>query len=193
LQDNSDRIWIGGTAGINIIDFKKATISHLWKDQGLDSSSPIPALLLDREGKVWMGTENGMAYSFDEKLGLLEKFHVADGPNVIYNLLEDKKGQIWMGTITGGCYFINPLQGRFGNFTETEGLGSNGVWSILEDLNGQIWIGTVNGIDVYDPASKTIKHIGKAQGLLDDRTTVLYQDRRGQIWARWKWFGYKHY
>ncbi|MEI9943883.1 MAG: two-component regulator propeller domain-containing protein [Chitinophagaceae bacterium] len=187
LQDEHDRIWIGGDSGVNIINIKEKTIKKIGKEQGFDS--PVASLARDKEGKVWMGTQNGLVYFFDEENNLFEKMNVTPGANnIIYNLFVNNAGQIWMGTTVGGCYFINTLYGRPGNFTKADGLGDNNVWAVLEDKRGLIWLGTYNGIDIYNPATKLIKHIGPEQGLYE-RNSHLLEDSKGQIWTCGSNFG----
>ncbi|MGE5106734.1 MAG: two-component regulator propeller domain-containing protein [Sphingobacteriales bacterium] len=183
MQDKEDRIWLGGDGGINIIDLAKGTIKLLWKDQGILPANFMSGLMQDKEGTIWIGSGNGMAYAFDEKSGRIERLKIVVGAgNIVYSFLEDKQGQIWMGTVNTGCVFLNRNNGRPGNFSKADGLGDNSMWSIKEDGNGNIWIGSRGGVDIYNPISKTIKHLGKEQGLLNEVNTNLLVDSKGRIW-----------
>ena len=184
MQDKEDRIWLGGDGGINIIDFKKATIKLLWKDQGILVDGFISGFMQDNDGKIWIGTSKGTAYVLEEKSEMMEKFNIVPGQNnIIYSFLKDNHSQIWIGSVNIGCYFINLNNGRPGNFTKADGLGDNSMWSIKEDLQGNIWIGSRGGIDVYNSATKTIKHLGMKQGLPSEINTSLLVDSKDRIWS----------
>jgi signal transduction histidine kinase/ligand-binding sensor domain-containing protein len=183
IQDKSGRILLGGQGGVNIIDTKKGSIKLLWKDQGLPDAVNT-GLLEDKKGTFWIGNNIGQAFAFDEKKGTLETLKITNAGNAaMYSLIEDQNGQVWIGSTAAGSYYLDINNGRPGNFTKADGLGNNSIWSIKEDRNGYYWIGTREGIDVYDPATKTIKHIGKEQGLLNDVNTKLELDNLGRIWS----------
>jgi signal transduction histidine kinase len=184
FQDNKDRIWVGGDGGVDIIDLKSKNIKHLGKDQGLETPHFIIGLTEDKEGKMWIGNDTGAVYTFDEKNNLLQKLNVNIGRfNNVYNIFEDSGGQVWLGSMSGSSYIFNAKNGRPASITKNEGLGSNNVWNIVKHSNGSVWIGTYDGIDIYDPQAKTIKHLGKEQGLINERNTDLTEDNQKQIWA----------
>ncbi|MBK9335609.1 MAG: hypothetical protein IPM98_03050 [Lewinellaceae bacterium] len=59
------------------------------------------------------------------------------------------------------------------------------VLSILEDKNGWLWIGSMSGLDIYDPATGTVRHFetGKGAGSLPmNFLWNLSQSRDGIIW-----------
>ncbi|HSB93116.1 MAG TPA: two-component regulator propeller domain-containing protein, partial [Flavitalea sp.] len=183
-KDGNEKIWIGTDSGVNIIDANRKTIKYFGKEQGLLYNRLIAEIDQDSEGLIWIGTYDGKLYSFDEEQRLLEKFELAADPqSLVYNIFTGSDGQIWIGTVRGGGYIFNSINGRPGNFSKADGLGDNRVWDLLEDAQGQIWIGTYHGIDIYDPAQRTIKHLSKDQGLLNDRNTTLYEVEPGEIWA----------
>jgi signal transduction histidine kinase/streptogramin lyase len=184
FQDNKGRIWLGGDGGVDIIDLKLKNIKHLWKDQGIEPSKFICGLMQDKAGNMWIGSDTGTVYTFDEKNNLLQKLNVNIGPfNDVYNFLEDAGGQLWMGSIRGSSYIFNSRNGRPASITKNEGLGDNNVWNVFKHSSGSIWIGTFKGIDIYDPQTKTIKHLGKEQGLINERNTDLIEDNQKQVWS----------
>ena len=182
-QDREGKIWIGNGGGVQIINGAKTTISQFTQEQGLKESLGISNVYQDKAGKIWLGTDNGFMYSFDESKKEIEKFEINKGNQILFNLLEDKQGQIWTATIQGGLYKLDPKNGRPGNYGIADGLTSNEVWSTLETKDGKIWIGTYNGIDVYDPKTQTLKHLGVEQGLVNVRNSKLIEDSKGRIWS----------
>jgi signal transduction histidine kinase/ligand-binding sensor domain-containing protein len=183
-QDREGRIWIGiGDGGVQIINRDKTTISQLSGAQGLNDSISVSAIYQDKIGKMWLGTNNGLLYSFNESKKELEKFYIDKAGQIIFKITEDQQGQIWTAIVQGGLHKLDPKNGRPGNYGLADGLTSNEVWATLEAKDGKIWIGTYNGIDVYDPKTQSLKHLGIEQGLVNARTSSLVQDSRGRIWA----------
>lgn len=190
LEDELGRIWMAGTDGINIYDKKTATMKYLGKEQGLGSFRFISEMLLDRSGKVWVGTDSGTVYAIQEKSGSIERIHGADGPFTIINhMFEDKYGQLWFGSQRNGSFVLNANGGRPANISTPNGLSNNAIWTVHETASKDIWLGTVDGVDLISPTEKSIRHIGKEQGLHHERTTTLYEDQQGQIWCFGNQFG----
>jgi signal transduction histidine kinase/ligand-binding sensor domain-containing protein len=182
-QDREGKIWIGSQGGAQIINGAKTIISQLSQKQGLKESGGISNIYQDKVGKIWLGSDNGLLFSFDESKKEIEKFEINKGRQILFNILEDKQGQLWTASIQGGLYKLNPKNGRPGNYGVPDGLTSNEVWSTLETNDGKIWIGTRNGIDVYDPKTQTMKHLGVEQGLVNLVNTRLIEDSKGRIWS----------
>ena len=186
FQEESGRIWITSNAGYNILNPSKNTISSYSKQQGLDDKNQYINIFKDSSGTFWLGTANGIIYSLNEETGQLEKYNVTNASSqVIFNIIEDIQGDIWVSIIQGGLYKIDQNTGRPGNFTKNNGLSSNSVWTTLETSDGKIWIGTYEGIDIYDPETRTIKHLGTEQGLLSNSNSRLFEDSKGRVWSNY--------
>ncbi len=139
-QDNNGTIWMGHyKKGISFYhnSFDKfVNIDHA-------ECKDINAILEDRKGDIWLGTDgNGLYLAEIMQKGKIKKLPTPN--NVIVSLLEDRKGRVWIGTYLSGlfCY----ANGHFSNFTkENSRLAANDIWNIEEDRYGNIWIGTLGG------------------------------------------------
>ena len=181
--DKQHRIWVGLDSGVSIIDNNRHVISNIDSTQGLPNV-PIGAIRTASDGITWFGSFDGKLYSFNEAQKQLETYQITDvNFSIIYNITESADRQLWIGSIRGGGYVLNLANGRPGNFSKTNGLTDNRVWSLLEDSSGRIWMGSYNGIDIYDPRLKIIRHLGRETGLAGDRNTTLYEVQPGEIWA----------
>lgn len=188
MEDQDGHLWVGGGDGAHIIDFDKGTIQRISEKQGVEGA--VFGLLQDRTGTVWAATDKGKAYAINLKRGEIEEFTVGPANGALYSIWEDTEGQLWFGSAPNlGSYVINLNRGRAGSFTTADGLGSNVVWATLEDLDGRIWLGTTNGIDIYDPTTGMIRHLGIEQGLPVRVMNHLYLDKSGQIIAFGNNFG----
>ncbi|MGB5363919.1 MAG: two-component regulator propeller domain-containing protein [Aureibaculum sp.] len=184
IEDNNGKIWISGGRGVAILNKNKTEISYLTGQNGLDRFFGNSEAYQDGQGKFWLGTPNGVVFSYSESNGLIEKYKVTDAPGQwMFNMIEDDQGQLWVSVAQGGLHMINTRQGRPANFDTEDGLASNDIWDTEEAKDGKIWFGSNQGIDVYDPVKNTIQHLGKAQGLIDDGNTRLMEDSNGRIWA----------
>jgi signal transduction histidine kinase/ligand-binding sensor domain-containing protein len=183
-EDKANRLWIGTGIGATVLNADRTASSNYLNSDLFENMEAVASIYQDTSGSIWMGGTNGIMYQYNESKKIFQKFVISSGPSqVILKIIEDKQGQIWAAVAQGGLYKIDPRTGRPGNFFTADGLTSNAVWNTLEATDGKIWIGTYEGIDIYDPATKTVKHLGKVDGLISDSNARLMQDSKGKIWA----------
>lgn len=104
-------------------------------------------ILVDNYGRVWVGTERGLARfdgtwnSFRQQLG--------NGDSEVHCLKMDLSGQIWIGTNVGlvridpASDLNDPANWKIYTTVNTgSGLVSNRIKAIAFDSNSRIWIGT---------------------------------------------------
>ncbi len=99
----------------------------------------IQAIMADREGSLWIGTNGGLARWVD---GEVQKLPVTDplaGASIL-SLFEDREGNVWVGTETAGLHIFRDT--RFRSIGAHEGLSSDATTTVAEDEAGKLWIGT---------------------------------------------------
>lgn len=101
--------------------------------------SRIDTLLADREGSVWIGTNDGLARWNG---GQLQKLPVNDplASASVLSLMEDREGNLWVGTENAGLHVLRDR--RFRALGSRDGLSSNQITAVVEDAAGTIWVGT---------------------------------------------------
>ena len=183
-EDKNGRFWIPNQFGAIVFDAERTTISEFKISSLFEDPGAIVSVYQDESDSFWFGSTNGMMYQWDKEKGIMQRFGITNSPShaMVYTL-EDGQGQIWAAAPQGGLYRIDPKTGRPGNFTISDGLNSNAIWNTLEAKDGKMWIGSFEGIDIYDPEAKTIKHLGASEGLVSERNSRLKQDSNGRIWA----------
>jgi signal transduction histidine kinase/ligand-binding sensor domain-containing protein len=189
MQEPDGDIWFlpagsdNQTGGLSKLSLNNGTIKHIATtdlDERLKGGAVLTSFLKDKKGKLWISTNTGIILVFDEKAGTIEKLDIVPGfGNFITKMFEDSQGQTWIGTIASGSYIINHKDGRPGNFSKAQGLGDKNVWGLKEDSKERIWIGTYDGIDVFDPKTQTIKHMGTREGLSMKRSDKFIEDKHG--------------
>jgi hypothetical protein len=140
-------------------------------------SQPITALISDRSGNVWAGTEERGLARWDG--GEWTAYTIADGlPDMrVVALFEDSGGRLWVATGNGLGYF--PADRSAFRRIGAAGAPALPVTAFEEDSEGRIWLGTPRGPAAWreDGAFEI------AQGLAGRRIVSLARARDGEIWA----------
>ncbi|HBY87557.1 MAG TPA: GGDEF domain-containing protein, partial [Colwellia sp.] len=169
IQDNQGLLWFGTAEnGVMRYDSRKVTLFEFdsTSANGL-SHNDAGNLMLDRNGRIWIGTWGGGANLYEPETGKFQQF-INDplrmdsiSSNRIQSLFHDKDGGIWLGSYDHG---LNRYLGN-NNFEHIKkddavesGLSHNRIWDI-EDNDGQsLWIATSFGLNLYDKNNKTFSH-----------------------------------
>jgi len=165
---------------------------QLWatiaKEDGLPSES-VFALLFDRDGNLWIGTERGVAlFSGTDQQGKIasrrwiKTFTTRDGlaADAVFAIAQDREGRLWFGTWGGGA---SRYDGKsFRTFTkEKDGLANNDVRAIAQDREGRLWFGTWGGgASRYD--GQSFRTFTAGDGLAGNYMYAIAQDREGRLW-----------
>ncbi|MFQ6041580.1 MAG: two-component regulator propeller domain-containing protein, partial [Candidatus Poribacteria bacterium] len=144
----------------------------------------VDAMLQDRHGYLWLGTNAGLCRYDGTKF---ITYTTADGlvGNFIVAICEDHRGRLWIGTAQDG---ISCYDGKeFTNYTTAHGLADNRVWCICEDRNGHLWIGTVGGgVSRFDGERFTRILANSAttteDGLAGNNVRAICEDQQGRLW-----------
>ena len=169
-----------------------------WESYALIDGLPdinVLAILEDKEGYLWFGTEDGGVSRYDGQSFVT--FTTEDGlaGNCVTSILEDREGYLWFGTggwdIEGGG--VSRYDGQnFVTFTTEDGLAHNNVWSILEDREGNLWFGTFGGgVSRYDGSSFVT--LTTENGLASNDVRAIVEDRDGHLWFGAYWGGVSRY
>ncbi len=141
---------IAVVASIPLEPLTEAGWSRLTTADGL-TSNEITALAQDHEGRIWIGTDQGISV-FDGEISYT--FTTADGllGNSITALSMDMDGQMWIGSAPnkaspGGLTVCDGLM-WFHQLTE-DVTSLSYVLALYEDHQGRMWIGG-DGLTLYD-------------------------------------------
>lgn len=179
-EDKSGTLWIGTSeGGLNRIDGKTKNVTRYFAS-GLNSISNnrVTAIYPGKNGELWITTEAGLN-KFNPTTGLF-KFYKHDSKNPmsishdqLVSITEDKEGNLWVGSYGGGVNILSSTTGGFLNLkndpTNSNSISGNEVLSLLADKRGLIWIGTSDGLNLFDPQTKSITRYKNEPG---NKTTI---------------------
>jgi ligand-binding sensor domain-containing protein/signal transduction histidine kinase/DNA-binding response OmpR family regulator len=198
-EDRDHRLWIGTQKdGVTVLTYTNGTIRRVFPEgfahTGLDVSS-VRRLIADQQGKIWIGTQNGL-YVYDPSKKNLQVYqHDADNKaslnnNSIHSLYHDKNGTAWVGTYHGGVNIAYQYATPFTviqNNHDPNSLNNDVVSGIIEDDKHNLWIGTEGGglnyLDRKTGAFKSYRQIpGNSSSLSSNFIKCLYRDPSGNTW-----------
>ncbi|HRZ77610.1 MAG TPA: two-component regulator propeller domain-containing protein, partial [Bacteroidales bacterium] len=151
----------------------------------------IGDILQDSEGKVWIGTGQGLL-RYDPATDLLSTFELLRGDALrvfrqnITCLYEDRGGTLWVGTYHGlarvdrktlrvDTYRHNP--------DKPSSISSDAIFSIYEDSRGRFWIGTRGGgLNLMDRRTGEFRYFVETDGLPNNVVYATLEDEEGNLW-----------
>ncbi|MGE5357694.1 MAG: two-component regulator propeller domain-containing protein [Bacteroidales bacterium] len=167
LRDRQGRTWVGGTAGLTVIEGLQAR-TYTTKD-GLGDDSVL-SLHEDADGVLWAGTDGGGLSRVTE--GGIVTVSVREGlyDSGVFAILEDSSGLLWMSSNKGvfnvskadveafakrqlsrvrsvGYSTADGMRG-----SESNGGSSPAAWRTAD---GRMWFAALRGAVIVDPALRT--------------------------------------
>lgn len=155
------------------------------------SSSIINHLFQDREGSVWIATNNGINILTPEARQFKHFKYDSTDPhslanNLIYCVHEGKDGLVWLGTNEGGLNCLDPKTGFVRRYPAGDGksplsTNSNSIFRVYEDRQGNIWVGSLgNGLDRLNCRTNTFTHF--KWGDVRDFISFYFEDKQNTLW-----------
>ncbi|HEY4417785.1 MAG TPA: two-component regulator propeller domain-containing protein [Verrucomicrobiae bacterium] len=170
-------VWAGSSAG-GLLAFKDGKSFVMPASAGL-AGDLIESFLVDREGRLWVGTEAGL-----NRLRRQELFALSQGEGlgfgVVQGLAEVTPGVVWAGKPNDGLY---RWDGKSFSRLSVSGLSPHDsqITALLVTHDGFCWVATTNNLLLYkDPiaAADEVKIIQPPQpGVI-----ALAEDREGTLW-----------
>jgi ligand-binding sensor domain-containing protein len=173
-RDNS--LWIGAW-GFGLSRWRDGVLTTYMPENSGLSHGVVLAIYEDREGTLWVGTDDGLNRFRD---GKFTAYRTGDGlvHDSVRFITQDGQGALWVGTAGGMSRFKD---GRFTNYTSANGLSHNFVHAIHEDSDGTLWAGTYGG-GLNRLRNGRFVHYGTRDGLFDDFISRILEDDSGNFW-----------
>ena len=181
VEDKQGNIWVatyGG--GVNVMPRGSSQFIHYkngMKGHPHNSFLKVRTLALDKEGKVWAGTTDGiLMFTLKDGEVTIERMEPSETEpesillsNDISCLGLDQKGMMWVGTNGGGLGHTigKDNQGRwlFENFTAHDGLPSEEILSLTFDSRGSVWLATEHILCSFDQEKRIFTTFSSLDGV----------------------------
>lgn len=171
LQTGKNEFWFA-TYGNGVTHFDGKKYIHY-----TDLVSDIVwTLAQDREGKIWMGTSNGLICYDGKKF---TTYSEADGllSGRVTSLYADKKGRLWIGNRVGLNYFY---EGKIYTVSNA-GINGGNIRCIIPDKDGTLWLGSRAGL--YQFNGKKAKLFKYNYSNEDNTVYCLRFDENNTLWV----------
>lgn len=181
LEDKNGDIWVGteeGLARYHPNTFKR------YKDSNNIKNESILAMLEAEDGKLWIGSQTGNLYHYQDGKYLKNDLPWENKPAEISirDLEPGLEGRIWIGT-TKGLFFFEPKEADKG----IQAFGAGDKMSDLEIFDIQylegteFWIGTQKGLFSLNLQKNTYEAV-QSDEIDDPNIFCLTKDQLGVIW-----------
>ncbi len=191
-------LWLGTQDGLNRYDgYTFRVYKHDDTDPGSIAHNFVWAVLIDRHGDLWVGTDGGGLDRWDPSRDrFVHHRSVKDDPTTLPHdrvraLAEGPDGTIWVGT-DAGLGALDPESGKFTRFpvdpADPKGPGHGRVRALHVGKSGSVFVGTDGGgLARLDPGVETFFRypVGgeNPAALGHPRVRTILEDRRGAIWV----------
>lgn len=173
---SAGNIWIGTKGEGFYVDFGNG-----FRHYKLTGFENVNAIEEDRNGNIWLGTDNGLLKYNGSVLSLV--FNTTNGlpSNSVTALFLDKKNNLWIGTYGGVTVsWINPA-GEINQLNLRNSIAGNYIMDIYQDREGNLWFATwIDGLIKYDGV--TPYSFKKYNGFFEDNVNCIHEDNSGNLW-----------
>ena len=140
----------------------------------------IYAMVSDPQGRVWVGTGNGVARWDGQRFTRIAP-DLLGGRSVV-RLTRDADGSFWAGTDSGLFQILPDDSARAASWASSAEMRSA---IVLHDRHGGYWAGTADGLYRGDAQQVRLLAGDSGSGFLTQRSGVLdlLQDHEGGVWV----------
>ena len=200
IEDHDRNIWLASNNGLFCLKnqspqtYSIKKYKHNTGNKFSLSANNIISLFVDKDGELWIGTENGGLNFFDPTNERFIRYRydpynpTSLNNESIHSIYQDDKGNFWIGTFAGGVNVSMKYSESIMHFQNLPGalfsLSNNIVTSFLEDSKGQMWVGTDGGgLNLHNVKTNRFQHFNSnTTNLKSDAILSIIEDAKKQIW-----------
>jgi sensor histidine kinase YesM len=172
MQQNDSVYWTASYGNIERIVNNKRSVNYKLTAVGARKTYDM----LFHQGKLWVGTENGIVFLENNRLSLQDSINGVR-PGQVFRFLVNKKGVLWAATENG--LFYN--DGVWKQVRRGATYGSNYCTGITEDGEGRIWCSTWDGFFITDGVARA--NFNTADGLPSKTcNSILYDSSLNAVY-----------
>jgi ligand-binding sensor domain-containing protein/signal transduction histidine kinase len=172
-------------------DCKKESFISSTKIETLPNSSTSGyCALLNSDGSLWVGANNGGLFNFSPQTGDIRNYlyDKATTSHWIISIAPDKENDgLWLGTWENGLLHFDTKTSQFislsSHFFSTNNSNLPTIFCIALDKAGKLWLGTYgNGLISFDPQTAEAKSYFESDGLPSNIIYSMAFDDDGWLW-----------
>jgi len=178
VEDPDGTVWAGSVSE-GLFQFRHGKLVAINAGSGL-SDNLVEALLIDREGKLWVGTHGGLNRLRPKNLSVIG-YNEGLGSGSAQGLAEVAPGVIWAGKSSEGLF---RWDGRYFRSLAAVGIsaGEDRVGALMTSRDGSCWIAAARGLlHVKNPDS--VEREAVTLALTNVTVVSLAEDADGAVWA----------
>jgi ligand-binding sensor domain-containing protein/signal transduction histidine kinase len=173
-----ETVW-AGSAGEGLFEFKSGKLVAINASSGLPDNI-VETLLMDREGKLWVGTHGGLNRICPKKVSVLSH---GDGMDYgeVKGLAETSQGVIWAAQPNGVYQWNGQIFRRLIFFGLPSGTPS--VSALMAAKDGSCWVAPDSGL-MHFRNPRAAETEAPALALINMNVTALGENpNSGEVWA----------
>jgi len=180
--------WSGGLAYMNDYDNRFLHFNRN-PDQNSLNSNVVSSFIEEKDGTLWVSTEEGGINHFDRKEKTFSAYNLKETVAMTANIKcmsIDKQDRLWIGTYSGGLWNFDRKSKTFRNYDIFEN-DVISIYDIIPEGNG-LWLGTYGtGVFFYDFESNSLRnYLSKdtdPNSLSSSQIRSLLLDSYGGLWV----------
>jgi PAS domain S-box-containing protein len=192
-EDRQGMLWIAAINALNRVDRKTGQYTF-YRTAGPRVSPRPTAIIEDRLGFLWVGSDSHGLTRFDPRTGLFRTFRHSPtdqfslSSDFVPRLLIDHAGTLW-ATSFDGLNRFDPATSRFTVYKLNKQSAVQFDIEVKEDRQGALWIGTHSaGLERFDPATGRFTAMYKHNAndptsLSNNRVNSVLFDHSGTMWV----------
>lgn len=185
LFNNDNTMWVGTHGGgLSLFNESSGRFLRVNVSNSPTSNDLVYALAKDRQGRLWVGTLDGL-FIYDHKSGrstqlIKDKHGMALANPHVVALYVDSRERIWIGT-DNGVSLYNQDKECFEPFDEAT-QNNRSIYCFFEDREKNMWIGSQSGLFRFDSAKGRLIDMNTAIGFPQSIICGIQQDTSGLLW-----------
>lgn len=195
IKSTDGNLWFASTEGLFVYNSKTETAKQFKYDRENPNGLPLSnvnSIFEDKNGIIWIVTENFLSKMTDRKKGIFNHFKLLNNPMNSTTkrcfIYEDNKNQLWLGTKNGLLIFDKNKEVFYGyqnNPKKPNSLSNNQVNAVFPDPikpDGFLWIGTSSGLNLFDINKQSFTHFTQKDGLPNNVIYGITSDSQDNLW-----------
>jgi ligand-binding sensor domain-containing protein/signal transduction histidine kinase len=172
-EGKNDTVWLG-TVGQGFFYYRDSRFFHVRSSEF--PSDTVDAVLDDREGNFWLGTQGGLVRLSPNPVSIIP--FPGGGDSEFETLYLDHDQSVWVAASSHLFRIRNGIAWP----VELAGLPRVPIRTLLRDRKGDVWVGT-GGAGLIHVFHGRTERFDADRGLCNDFVRAILESRDGSIWA----------